>query len=534
MLTKILTVTTLAVALIGCGDDTSSGDDSAGVSLCPENNVSPPLLVGIPDQSSYRGDDLVVNVTANVCDPRYFSFYVNANPLELLTGDPKNLFTDSRFQLSSGPLASQLTITPEPSLTGTMAVVLNLLDQEGRTSSQDFSWRIQENRAPSFLTIPNATTRQGDSFIAYSAALDPEGSDLTYDLSSETTNALSTWAVSDRAYDDFPMIDLSVVFQPDFTGTANLRFKVSDGVNIYGQNFFVMVSPNGAPTMEAIPSQSTVQDTTHTVVISANDPDGDPITYTLTSVPADRVDGRMNGGILLLTPDTTFSGLATLTLKAESYGPLEATRTFDLEVTAKNPPTNSPPTLLAIPAQSTLQNVNKTVSITASDPDGDTITYTVTSVPEGKVTGTVSGSTLTLIPDSTFTGTATVTLRASDATSEVNQRFTLVVAQNQPPSLSPISDQSTGQGVSKTVGITVSDIEDYLSLTYSLTSVPEDKVTGTVSGSTLTLIPVSTFKGTATLTLTVSDGLTDVSQTFKLVVTQDIFDQSPFGTSNFN
>jgi hypothetical protein len=88
---------------------------------------------------------------------------------------------------------------------------------------------------------------------------------------------------------------------------------------------------------------------------------------------------------------------------------------------------NSTPTLSSISAQSTLQGVTKTVSITASDSDGDSLTYTLTSDPVDKVTGSVSGSTLTLTPDSSYLGTASLTLKVSDGESDVSQTFTLAV-----------------------------------------------------------------------------------------------------------
>jgi len=90
------------------------------------------------------------------------------------------------------------------------------------------------------------------------------------------------------------------------------------------------------------------------------------------------------------------------------------------------------PTLSAISSQSTNQSVIKTVSISASDSDGDSLTYTLTSDPVNKVAGSVSGSTLTLTPDATYSGTATLTLKVSDGTKDISKSFSLVVAANDP------------------------------------------------------------------------------------------------------
>jgi len=93
---------------------------------------------------------------------------------------------------------------------------------------------------------------------------------------------------------------------------------------------------------------------------------------------------------------------------------------------------NVAPTLSTISSQSTYQGVIKTVAISASDSDGDSLTYTITSSPTNKVTGSVAGSTLTLTPDATYSGTATITIDVSDGAVSANKSFTLTVAANDP------------------------------------------------------------------------------------------------------
>ena len=102
------------------------------------------------------------------------------------------------------------------------------------------------------------------------------------------------------------------------------------------------------------------------------------------------------------------------------------------DATPDNVATNNPPTLSSISSQSTNQGVIKTVSISASDSDGDSLTYTLTSDPVNKVAGSVSGSTLTLTPDATYSGTATLTLKVSDGTKDTSKSFSLTVAANDP------------------------------------------------------------------------------------------------------
>jgi len=84
-------------------------------------------------------------------------------------------------------------------------------------------------------------------------------------------------------------------------------------------------------------------------------------------------------------------------------------------------------------------------------------------------------------------------------------------------SLSTIANQVTGQGVTKAVSISAINSAGQ-GLTYTLTSSPISTVAGSVLGSTLTLTPEASFYGTASLTLKVSDGINEASQTFLLMV----------------
>ena len=94
--------------------------------------------------------------------------------------------------------------------------------------------------------------------------------------------------------------------------------------------------------------------------------------------------------------------------------------------------TDGTPTLSSISSQSANQGVIKTVNISASGSDGDSLIYTLTSDPVARVTGSVSGSTLTLTPDATYSGTATITLKVSDGTKDTSKAFSLIVAANDP------------------------------------------------------------------------------------------------------
>ena len=176
------------------------------------------------------------------------------------------------------------------------------------------------------------------------------------------------------------------------------------------------------------------------------------------------------------------------------------------------------PVLADLTAQSTNEDTAKSVGLSGTDADGNPLTYTATS-STANVTTSINYSLLTATPALNWSGTATITAMAYDGTFySPAKTFVLTVnAVNDAPVVANISQQSTAQGTAKTVTISASDPEGS-SLTYSLSSVPTSKVSGSVSGTTLTLTPVSTYVGTAALTLSVSDGTLTTTKTFNLIV----------------
>jgi subtilisin-like proprotein convertase family protein len=179
------------------------------------------------------------------------------------------------------------------------------------------------------------------------------------------------------------------------------------------------------------------------------------------------------------------------------------------------------PVLANITAQSTNEDTAKSVGLSGTDADGNPLTYTATS-SNANVTTSITSSTLTATPALNWNGTATITAKAYDGTFySPAKTFVLTVnAVDDAPIVASISNHTTPINTPKTVTISASDPEGS-SLTYSLSSVPASKVSGSVSGTTLTLTPVTGYAGTAALTLTVSDGTLTTTKTFNLIVGAD-------------
>ncbi len=197
----------------------------------------------------------------------------------------------------------------------------------------------------------------------------------------------------------------------------------------------------------------------------------------------------------------------------------------------------APPTISKISGQTTAEDTPLTVNFTVGPPPGaDETTVTATSSDNTLVTtaflvvrGTGTGRSLTLTPLANAFGTTTITLSATNTDGTTDESFLLTVtAVNDAPTISSISNQATAEDTAVgPLAFTVDDVDTAagaLSLTRASSNTTLVPLTGIVfagSGAnrTVTVVPAANQSGTATITLTVSDGLLSSATTFLFTVT---------------
>jgi uncharacterized repeat protein (TIGR01451 family) len=227
---------------------------------------------------------------------------------------------------------------------------------------------------------------------------------------------------------------------------------------------------NNDPTIVPVSSSPSIA-LVKTGVLST---DGNTITYSFTvtntgNVPLTGVtvsDPKLGGSITLSStslsaspgPGHTATGTATYTVTTadRSAGAVENTATA-----SGNPPTGSPvtdqsgtaidnndPTIVPVSSSPSIALVKTGVLST----DGNTITYSFTVINTGNVTltgvavndpllgGAVTVSPTTLEPDGTATGTATYTV--TQANREAGNVTNQATVTGNPPTGSPVTDQS--------------------------------------------------------------------------------------------
>ena len=238
------------------------------------------------------------------------------------------------------------------------------------------------------------------------------------------------------------------------------------------------------------------------------DPDGDALTYTVSSSAPHVVTVAAAGARVSLT--AVGLGTAAIRVTAIDPGGLSVTGSFAATV---GPGSNRPPVPVGTLAPVTVGVGEAPVTVEVSgafrDPDGDRLTYGARSSAPAVAAVAVLGSRVTVTP--VAEGTAVVTVTATDvggSNATATQTFTATVgtSANRPPvrvgALGPVTMGVDEAPLTVEVSGAFRD-PDGDALTYGASSSAPGVVTAAVSGSRVTLTPVST--GTARVTVTARD-----------------------------
>ncbi len=395
---------------------------------------------------------------------------------------------------------SDTTLTVTPVAVGQVTITLTGTDAGGLSATHSFSLNVQVNEAPTAKgTIPaQLLTPNGNSVSidAYNYFSDPEEDALSYSAASSDT-AIATTTVSGSW----------VSISPLAKGIATITVTATDLGGLSIDQTFSVFTDHPPTTVGTIPAQEVMETKTLSLNVSDyfSDPEGDTLTYTVSSSDTDTVVATVSTDTVDLQGKA--EGTATITVTVTDTSGSTAQQTFSLTVT----PFNSPPvTVGTIPDQSGVDGGDAATVVLTSyfqDSADDTLTYTAASSDTEVATVSVSEATLSVSPESA--GTATITVTATDtAGSTATQTFSVSVRANQAPVLSNTFDsyQVEGAGpISITLSSHFSD-PDGDPLTYTASTTDSSIAGVSISGSTLTISVGSGWNvGVASITVTASD-----------------------------
>lgn len=180
---------------------------------------------------------------------------------------------------------------------------------------------------------------------------------------------------------------------------------------------------------------------------------------------------------------------------------------------------NNPPVLASIGNKTILEGATLSFDVTASDGDGDPLTYTVNNLPSGAGFNTITGAfswTPALNQSGSYSVTFTVTDGSDTDTETINITVT-DVAVNQAPILTSIGNKGVDEGDTQYIPINATDPNGD-SLVYSASNLPSGAIFDDASRM-FTWSPSFDQAGVYNVTFSVSDGNDNDSETILITVT---------------
>jgi nitrite reductase/ring-hydroxylating ferredoxin subunit len=272
---------------------------------------------------------------------------------------------------------------------------------------------------------------------------------------------------------------------------------------------------NVAPTISGTPPATAVVGQAYSFRPTAMDANGDRLSFSASGVPGwakfDRKTGRLYG-----TPSKRHVGKVHSILVSVTDGKLRTslpTFTITVAATATATITDAPPTIGGTPASSVVEGELYGFVPTASDPEGASLSFSISGKPSW-ATFTTSSGLLSGIPPAGSAGPySQIRISVSDGKNTATlPTFSITVnpKPNSPPSIWGIPETSVNSGEAYSFRPSASDPEGQ-KLSFSVAGLPGwarfDGATGAVSGT-----PTFANAGThGSIVISVSDGAASAS-----------------------
>jgi hypothetical protein len=390
----------LSVALLGAlvatpalAAKTNSNGNGWGIikgNLFSSCQTSPaaPTIDGWPTFSLMEGASYLFKPTAKDanCDPLTFS----------VAGKP----AWATFNTADGTLSGK---PPAGSAGDYPSIVVSVSDGTYTASLASFTITVFPNNPPVLSGTAPAKAVSGQVYGFTPTAFDPDGQKLTFSVANKPV-----WAAFDAASGK-----LSGTPSDANVGTfSNITITVSDGLasSSIGPFSITVEQGNRAPTISGTPSTSVVAGQAYAFTPTASDPDGNALTFSIVNKPTwasfSNATGQRSG-----TPAATAAGEYIDIRISVSDGKLSASlAAFSIVVTVPN----SAPRISGTPPTSVNVGQQYRFVPTASDPDGNALTFSISNKPAWATFNTATGE-LSGTPASGYAGTySSIQISVSD------------------------------------------------------------------------------------------------------------------------
>ena len=501
--------TVLTVQATAAGQSVST---NVVVVVAPVNDP-PSLAVSSNSISTVGGfSPITINTTASDIEDDNISFTV----IDAKTGVVRVTTSTNAIVLNTIPGAS-----------GQTTLTLSVVDSSGAAVTEiiTVSVSIMISTIPVVTVSTNWISVQEDfetPVIIQTTATDADVAD-TISVSVSASRAIVTAVISTPVNGQSTITNrITLTAIDNVNGTATLTVLVGDlGGQSHSTEIVVVVSPvQDAPTLN-IPSVAltVAEDFASTQTIAtASDDDGDPLLLSVVESTTGVVTVSTTASGVLVSSLRNANGQTTLTITVND-GTQDTTAQVVINVT----PLNDPPTLAIPRATLTVFEdfVGAMTVATASDVDGNTLTFTVIESTTGVIGVTALASDVRISSRGDANGVTTLSISVNDGEiSTTAQVVVTVTPVNDPPALSVSTDNiSANVDFSAiTINTTASDIEDG-TLSFTVTASTTNVVRVSQSANAITLNAISGATGQTILTVRAADRLgTTVTRTISVNV----------------
>ncbi|MBQ4810947.1 tandem-95 repeat protein [Pseudoalteromonas luteoviolacea] len=337
---------------------------------------------------------------------------------------------------------------------------------------------------------------------------DLDNDNLTYSIVRGPSNGTYTQSENNVTYTS----------NVDFFGSDSFTFKVNDGqvdsetatVNITVANI------NDAPTISGVPIAQVNEDSTYSFTPTFEDKDGDSLTFSIENKPS-WAEFNTNTGLLSGVPTNASVGSYENIMISVSDG-TESASLAAFTITVVN--TNDAPVISGNPPASIEEDSEYSFTPTASDVDGDALTFSINNMPSWaqfeSATGRLFGT-----PDNSHVGIYNnIEITVSDGQQSVSlSAFSITVSNvNDAPTIGGTPASSVDEDSDYSFTPSSNDV-DGDTLTFSIQNKPAWALFNASTGA-LTGTPNDSHVGTyANIVISASDGQSSVQlDTFNVEV----------------
>ncbi|MFK7803247.1 MAG: putative Ig domain-containing protein [Anaerolineae bacterium] len=330
------------------------------------------------------------------------------------------------------------------------------IDKGGNNAFDGF--RIIKKQASPVATNPgDQASNNGDVVSLDIVASDSDEDELTY--------SASGLPIGLSINEDDGLISGTITQAGDY----DVDVTVSDGALTDSVKFEWFV--NGLPSLDEISDQLSNVGEPISLTVSATDPDDDAIEYAATGLPSglsiDADSGEITGSL------TTYGDYSVVIVASDSNNGQDSVSLSWV--------VNGVPILQPVSDQITPPGEAVNLELSATDPEGDSLDFASTSLPDGLAIDNGTGKVTGIV---TKVGNYLVKVTVSDEKGGEDTE-TFVWSVNSAPVLSSPGNQRTAEGSAVNLGLTASDPEND-ALSYEAINLPLglsiEAITGVISG----------------------------------------------------